>query len=453
MIDPAIVDVPDYKLQGCSPNWPANLSTSWTDNCAAGGDINSDAGVPDGTSTDGCSEYRLYTFTITDDCGNDDTETTRVERNITVPSCIASVVNDMQCEGVPMTLHVEATGCRAPFTYKWTGASAHLLNDDTSQDPVLTGAGVGAHNFTVTVTDAEGCTNTCNITATVVDCIVDCGTAFGVAINENGTVNNDISRCFRNDGFSRWGWTNFIEGFGTYTLELYRGAGKCDLNKGTYVGDVTVTYTQIGATDEGTVNVEYDMAPGYGLDEVHLYIGCEMYPQKNGKPTVAPGQFTFVAGGLAHADIWNTDSANITVTGGFYIIAHSVACGEDIPEGSFIPTSPMEHGSFTGGVDPQCKVVVSDFGAAPDFAAYPVPFDNEVNVSYSFDYDTKVKIDVYDIKGTLVRSSVDNNYVKGSVGRTTIDLSKADNQMYFVRLTTDQGTAVKKIVSSGLNKQ
>jgi hypothetical protein len=53
----------------------------------------------------------------------------------------------------------------------------------------------------------------------------------------------------------------------------------------------------------------------------------------------------------------------------------------------------------------------------------------------------------------LVRSSVDNNYVKGSVGTTTIDLSKADNQMYFVRVTTNKGTDVKKIVSDGLNKQ
>jgi len=76
-----------------------------------------------------------------------------------------------------------------------------------------------------------------------------------------------------------------------------------------------------------------------------------------------------------------------------------------------------------------------------------------VNLKYSFDYDTKVTIEVFDIKGALVKSSVDNNYLKGSVGRTTIDLSKADNQMYFVKLTTDQGTAIKKIVPSGLNKQ
>jgi hypothetical protein len=64
-----------------------------------------------------------------------------------------------------------------------------------------------------------------------------------------------------------------------------------------------------------------------------------------------------------------------------------------------------------------------------------------------------VTIDVYDVKGTLIKSYVNSKYVKGSVERATIDLSKADNQMYFVRLTTDQGTVVKKIVSDGTNKQ
>jgi hypothetical protein len=196
------------------------------------------------------------------------------------------------------------------------------------------------------------------------------------------------------------------------------------------------------------------MADGYGLDEVHLYIGCDPYPKlNNGKETVAPGQYTFVAGNLEHADVWTTDFADITVEGGFHVIAHAVACGENIPEGSFIPTSPMEHGSFEGAIDPDCKVDVSDFGRVADFTAYPVPFKNDVNIKYSFDYDTKVTIEVFDVKGTLVKSFVNGQYIKGSVERATIDLSKADNQMYFVRLTTDQGTVVKKIVSDGTNKQ
>ena len=37
------------------------------------------------------------------------------------------------------------------------------------------------------------------------------------------------------------GWSNDISAGGDYALELYGGAGQCDLSKGTYVGDLLVT--------------------------------------------------------------------------------------------------------------------------------------------------------------------------------------------------------------------
>ena len=67
----------DYALPNCNDEWPDFLTTTWTDNCASGGSIDSDEGISDGTSEDGCIEYRLYTFTYTDDCENTATETTR----------------------------------------------------------------------------------------------------------------------------------------------------------------------------------------------------------------------------------------------------------------------------------------------------------------------------------------------------------------------------------------
>ena len=78
--NPEIVDVPDYTLENCNDLWPEFLNTTWTDNCSDGGNLQSDFGVDDGESEDGCYQYRLYTFTITDYCGNTDTETTRVAR-------------------------------------------------------------------------------------------------------------------------------------------------------------------------------------------------------------------------------------------------------------------------------------------------------------------------------------------------------------------------------------
>jgi len=78
--DPEIVDVPDYYLD-CETAWPEFLTTTWTDNCSGSGEIPSDEGIDQGIDEDGIEE-RLYTFTVTDGCGNTDTETTLVGRSV-----------------------------------------------------------------------------------------------------------------------------------------------------------------------------------------------------------------------------------------------------------------------------------------------------------------------------------------------------------------------------------
>ena len=47
----------------------------------------------------------------------------------------------------------------------------------------------------------------------------------------------------------------------------------------------------------------------------------------------------------------------------------------------------------------------------------------------------------------LLRQATDSNYLKGTTGTTQLDLSRTDNQMFFVRLTTSKGSLVKKIIS------
>ena len=84
-----------------------------------------------------------------------------------------------------------------------------------------------------------------------------------------------------------------------------------------------------------------------------------------------------------------------------------------------------------------------------DFRAFPVPFDNEVTITYEFDYRTDVTIEFFDTKGLLVLTETNTRYVAGSTGRTTLDLSRTSNQVFYVKLTTNQGSVTKKIVSSG----
>ena len=120
--------------------------------------------------------------------------------------------------------------------------------------------------------------------------------------------------------FSRWGWTNGPLTAGSYAWEIYAGAGQCDLSKGTLVGELTVDYDDV----TGDVTVIYDIDTGWELYETHLYVGCDMLPTKNGRFTVAPGQY-----GNSHdleGASSDTFTVNVVCANGIYVVAHAVVC-------------------------------------------------------------------------------------------------------------------------------
>jgi hypothetical protein len=64
---PVIVPLVDFEIAGCDQPWPTVLTTTWSDNCSAGGVLTAEAGL---VTIDGCGEQRVYTFSVTDECGN-----------------------------------------------------------------------------------------------------------------------------------------------------------------------------------------------------------------------------------------------------------------------------------------------------------------------------------------------------------------------------------------------
>ncbi|NNE31021.1 MAG: hypothetical protein HKN40_01495 [Winogradskyella sp.] len=129
-----------------------------------------------------------------------------------------------------------------------------------------------------------------------------CETAFA-----KGNSNDDHA-CFDEGGFSRWGWNIGPLSEGTYTYDVYAGAGQCNISNGALVGTVTITY------DSNGVTASYDLLDGYVNTEEHLYAGYLPYPTKNnGSYTVAPGQY----------------DVESNLSGDIYVIAHSVVCEDD----------------------------------------------------------------------------------------------------------------------------
>ena len=143
----------------------------------------------------------------------------------------------------------------------------------------------------------------------------DCETAFAVgsqcflSIDEDGDGNGD---------FNRWGWREQIDG--SYTADIYAGAGQCDTNKGTLVGSLNVV-----VNGDNTVSVTYETNEGFWMDETHLYVGQNLPVNSSGESTVAPGQYTEI-----HDELEGVSSDSYLLPGGNgdYLIAHAVVCGD-----------------------------------------------------------------------------------------------------------------------------
>jgi hypothetical protein len=130
----------------------------------------------------------------------------------------------------------------------------------------------------------------------------------------------EFANCFLDFDFNRWGWTNGLLEEGIYEFPIYAGAGQCDLDNGTLVGDLDVVY------EDGNVTVTYNIPdPDLAMYAIHIYVGNGMFPLKNGNPTVAPGQYPWIE---EFPDGVSTYAHTFTgLSGPVYVIAHAVVCG------------------------------------------------------------------------------------------------------------------------------
>ncbi|HEU4791836.1 MAG TPA: T9SS type A sorting domain-containing protein, partial [Flavobacterium sp.] len=81
------------------------------------------------------------------------------------------------------------------------------------------------------------------------------------------------------------------------------------------------------------------------------------------------------------------------------------------------------------------------------FTASPVPFRDQLTVSYDLKFVTDVKIEVFNTKGLVVASNYDTNgYLNKSV-LLNIPYT-GQEEVYVIKLTTNRGSSTKKVISS-----
>ena len=132
----------------------------------------------------------------------------------------------------------------------------------------------------------------------------------------------DLATCFLdidedadgNGDFNRWGWSNGPISEGSYSWDIYAGAGQCDLSKGTVVGTLDVNYAG------STLTVTYNIDAPYAMEESHVYVGSEILTRDvNGEFTVAPGQYPQISE--------DANTYTFEVSGDVYVVAHAVVNG------------------------------------------------------------------------------------------------------------------------------
>ena len=147
--------------------------------------------------------------------------------------------------------------------------------------------------------------------------------------HETAFVAGDYSFCDDNapvDGandFTRWGWGNTLADGQSVTQDVIAGAGRCDQNKGTVVGGVTISRSG----DDITVSATF--GSGFHMDVMHVYAGGTHYPAGSGGPTLAPGKYTYNSGVLSQ-ETYQTATVTAESVGAndeIYVIVHMDAGG------------------------------------------------------------------------------------------------------------------------------
>ncbi|TGD56995.1 HYR domain-containing protein [Flavobacterium humi] len=450
---PVIVDKPDYTLEGCNPDWPAVVSTTYTDNCDASGSIDGVAGDVQ-TSQDGCTQFRDYTFNKTDSCLNNAApQVTRVSRHWdkTAPIIACpSNVDTTNCEPLPPFVIPTATdNCEGNVTVVAVRSDDQPLNAPFPVGQVIT--------VTYTATDACNNNASCSFTVLVRDCVrghiyptqttccnYNTGTASQLqqvctkVVAKSKLVTNAIPGVFFYYSYVTAPAANF-------TLEV-RQTNDGDLNKlftvqnvqnirfftkdcdnnipfvaSTFGSGTQARYVISGAIPGVTyiVSVKYDVkalrdAVYSGADLVSTYTFASY-------TKVGAGQFVLADGTTGTID---------AVSG----------CKDDtpLPGDCQLPSTqhPVAETSDTPSVfDPAA------------FTVFPVPFKDVINIRYQFDYKTNVTIQIFDIRGSLLQTVDDNNAYLDKEVSITPRFNMGEGQLFFVKIITNKGVSTQKIVS------
>ncbi|WP_167614507.1 T9SS type A sorting domain-containing protein, partial [Maribellus sediminis] len=439
----------------------ASAFAGWLAEVDYDGGCNSSIDDGNPTAPDECGGEVTVYWTVSSDCEADvvDSATFVVQPDTTSPVITITIVQDSTCNSDP-----EATATYYDDCLGTGDASLQSLNkvavdpSDPNQCDEL---------WIYTFYAEDSCGNSATATDTLfrfTESEGDCETAFGRLPEPDlgdAPWTDDIgSRCFLDEPdtaiFNRWGWTNRIKvgQDSVYVMDVYAGAGQCDLSKGTWVGTVTLSF------DGSTMHVFYDLEDGYVISEAHIYAGYEMYPVRtNGKHkgeyTVAPGQYSVVWENAIPSAGLVVDLTGVSDGDYIFVIVHSVVCIPtcDCPETdrtliANLSSENVELLYAAKGNGKKNAEITTDVGELEvgELKVFPNPFTEKVTFEFVSAKDAYGTLDIYSLTGQRVARILDRQVIAGEMNKVFYEPDHDVSGVYLYRLDLDGDVQVGRII-------
>lgn len=157
------------------------------------------------------------------------------------------------------------------------------------------------------------------------------------------------------------------------------------------------------------------------------------------------GGATLVASGspVIFQDLAAGSNPSITVT-------NAAGCTSSPANCSTATKDPCPVQGLTGGQTSKIssEKVTVDKTEKAGFTVFPVPFKDQLTVRYNFDSSSQVLIEVFNSQGNKVLTKKDSNGYLNKEVQLNLNSKTGNNDVYFVKVTTDKGNSIQKIISS-----
>ncbi|MDH7445151.1 T9SS type A sorting domain-containing protein [Aquimarina sp. 2201CG14-23] len=335
-----------------------------------------------------------YTITITDANGcTDDASTTVTEPTAVVAAAL--VDSNASCNGdTDGQITGSGTGGTMPYTYSWSNGATTAST-----------TGLAAGTYTVTITDANGCTDDASTSVTEPTAVVA-----AALVDSNASCNGDTDGQITGSGAG---------GTMPYTYSWSNGAttaSTAGLSAGTY----TITITDAnGCTDEESTTVTEPAA-----------LVAATVVDANQTPGASDGAATGSASGgtMPYTYLWSNGGTTASITGltaGTYTVSvtDNNGCGPDTSEATIIEDPLLSIDDLTD------QIVVN---------IYPNPVRDHITLS--FDKNTQAQIQIIDLLGKVITTEKVNSQI------INMSVSHLTSGIYFVKIEDNQNTGIYRII-------